>query len=203
MSIYGLGEHIPVMSESPSYCPAKTEKKDKEELKKQDSFSKAEENTETDNTKQIYKKDTALIEQLKNDTAKRKQQLMDLVEQSLSKQGKTYKKLCDMFKAIQTGELPVDPAEVEQAKADVAEDGYWSVKQTSNRLVSFAKALSGGDPSKADIMINAVEKGFQQATKAWGDDLPDICKETLQATKEKLNEWKNELHPEKGVEEEQ
>ena len=33
-----------------------------------------------------------------------------------------------------------------QAQKDIAEDGYWGVEQTSERLVSFAKALSGGDP---------------------------------------------------------
>ena len=33
---------------------------------------------------------------------------------------------------------------------DIAEDGYWGVEKTSDRILDFAKALSGGDKDKAD-----------------------------------------------------
>lgn len=150
--------------------------------------------TEGDSTKQIYTKDSSVVDRLKQDAQNRKQQLIHLVQKTLSKQGTTYNTLSDMFKAIKNGSLQVDPSAVEQAKKDVAEDGYWGVKQTSDRLVEFAKALSGGDASKAEEMIAAVEKGFKQATAAWGDKLPGICKDTLEATREKLTEWKEELN---------
>ena len=39
--------------------------------------------------------------------------------------------------------------------------------------------------------ISAIEKGFKQATKSWGEDLPDICQKTLEETKKKMNDWKN------------
>lgn len=149
---------------------------------------------QTDSTKQIYSKDNSIVERLKQDAAMRKQQLINLVQQSLSKQGKTYNTLADLFTAIQTGELKVDPAAIEQAKKDVAEDGYWGVEQTSDRLVEFAKALTGGDASKADEMIAAVEKGFEEATSAWGKTLPSICSDTVAATREKLKQWKEELN---------
>ena len=70
-------------------------------------------------------------------------------------------------------------------------DGYWGIKQTSDRMVSMAIALTGGDTDKADEMISAIEKGFKQATKSWGEDLPDICQKTLEETKKKMNDWKN------------
>lgn len=152
----------------------------------------------SDSTKQIYKKDSALVEKLKQDAQVRKQQLIDLVQKSISKQGKSYNTLCDLFTAIKNGEAEVDPVAVEQSKKDVAEDGYWGVKQTSDRFVEFAKALTGGDPSKADMMIEAVEKGFKEAEKAWGGKLPDICKQTIEATKEKLTKWKEELNVDKS-----
>lgn len=151
--------------------------------------------TEQDSTKKLYSKETATatIERLKQDAELRKQQLVELVQKSLSKQGTTYQSLSEMFQAIKDGSLPVDPAAIAQAQKDVAEDGYWGVKQTSDRLVEMAKALSGGDPSKAEEMMAAIEKGFDQATSAWGDELPSICKDTLEATREKMNEWKNSI----------
>lgn len=161
-----------------------------------DVYVKSEE-TISDSTKQIYTKDSSVVERLKQDAQNRKQQLIDLVQKTLSKQGTTYNTLSDIFNAIKNGSLQVDPSAVEQAKKDVAEDGYWGVKQTSDRLVEFAKALSGGDASKADEMIAAVEKGFEQATAAWGDELPDICKDTLEAVREKLTQWKEELNQNK------
>ncbi len=84
-----------------------------------------------------------------------------------------------------------DPATVAQAKKDIAEDGYWGVEQTSNRLVDMAIALSGGDKSKADLMMDSIKKGFEQATKAWGGELPDISQRTVDAAIEKLTKWRD------------
>ena len=59
------------------------------------------------------------------------------------------------------------------------------------RIVDFAKALSGNDPAKADKMIEAFKKGFQQATGSWGKKLPDISQRTYDAVMEKFDAWKN------------
>ncbi len=141
-------------------------------------------------TKVVYKQDTEAISHLKADAEKRTKQLRDLVEKMLLKQGQTFDE-ATMYQMLREGTLPVDTATAEQAKADIAEDGYWGVNQTSDRLVSFAKALTGGDPDKIDEIISAVKKGFEQATKTWGDGLPDICKQTLDATLDKLEKWRN------------
>lgn len=176
---------------------ADSDKKTKENSKnsqvKQDEYVKSEKGS-TDSTKQIYKRDNAIVEKLKLDAANRKQQLIDLVTKTISGQSKTYNTLAELFTDIKDGKLAVDPAAIEQAKKDVAEDGYWGVAQTSDRIVEFAKALTGGDPSKADEMIAAVEKGFEEATKAWGDKLPSICSDTVAAAREKLLKWKEELN---------
>ena len=118
----------------------------------------------------------------------RKQQLKDLVERTLGKQSEIF--TFANFNKFVTGEAQISAEEIEQAKADIAEDGYWGVEQTSERLYSFAYALAGGDASKADDMMAAIEKGYEQATKAWGNELPDICNRTLEATREKIEAWK-------------
>ncbi len=140
--------------------------------------------------KTTYKPNTALVEKLKADAEARTAQMRSLVEKMMMKQGQTVNGSMDYLMALKNGTLKVDAATRKQAQDDISEDGYWGVKQTSDRLVSFAKALTGGDPSKADEMMKAIEKGFKQATKAWGGDLPDICQKTLEATREKVNEWK-------------
>jgi hypothetical protein len=141
-------------------------------------------------SKKIYTQDTATIAQLKADSDRRAQQLRNLVEKMLLKQGETLKE-SDMYQLLREGKVPVDAETAAQAKQDISEDGYWGISQTSDRLVSFAKALTGGDPSKADEMIEAVKKGFDQATKAWGGDLPEISQKTLDTTLQKLNDWKD------------
>ena len=54
--------------------------------------------------------------------------------------------------------LTVDADTIAQAKKDIAEDGYWGVDQTSDRILDFAKALSGDDPDKADMLLEAFKK---------------------------------------------
>lgn len=41
-----------------------------------------------------------------------------------------------------------DPDTIKAAQESISEDGYWGVNKTSDRLVSMAIALSGGDTSK-------------------------------------------------------
>ena len=91
---------------------------------------------------------------------------------------------------IPCGNFTVDEETQKQAQADIAEDGYWGVEQTSDRILDFAKALSGNDPEKADLLIDAFKKGFEDATKSWGKDLPDISQRTY-AVLEKFDKWKN------------
>lgn len=151
-----------------------------------------EKSTDEGTKKVVYKQDTATISQLKADADKRTKQLRDLVEKMLLKQGQTFDE-STMYQMLREGKVPVDEETAAQAKKDIAEDGYWGVNQTSDRLVSFAKALTGGDPDKIDEMIDAVKKGFGEATKTWGDDLPDICKQTLDSTLSKLEDWRKSV----------
>lgn len=173
-----------------------TARKTSQEIKEDTPSAVYESNTQEGTKKTVYKQDTATISQLKADAEKRTKQLRDLVEKMLLKQGQSFDE-SNMYQLLREGKVSVDAETAAQAKADIAEDGYWGVNQTSDRLVSFAKALTGGDPDKVDEMINAVKKGFEQATKAWGGELPDICKQTLDTALDKLDKWKNESYSQK------
>ena len=159
-------------------------------------YEKAEE-TKTTTYNPNKKVDQTTIDQLKADAEARTAQLRDLVNKLITKQADTDKKaitsLADLFEAVKNGEIEVDPEDVEQAKKDVAEGGYWSVEETAKRLVDFAKAISGNDPSKAEEMRKAIDKGFGEATKSWGKDLPEISSKTHDRVNELLDDWKKEL----------
>lgn len=156
--------------------------------------------TESTSTAKIYKKDTATVKKLLADAEARRQQMEDLLNRTITKQGQTFgiankDDIWSMFNSKNIGKLEFSAKDIRQAQADVAEDGYWGVEQTSDRIVSFAFALTGGDPDKADEMMAAIEKGFKQATKSWGEKLPDISSKTMDAIKEKMDGWKNGTYP--------
>lgn len=132
-------------------------------------------------SKKTYKQDTAMIAKLKADADARTSQFKSLVEKMLTSQGKTFNNANDIWKTLASGDFTVDPATKAQAQADIAEDGYWGVSQTSQRILDFATALTGGDPSKIEKMRSAFQKGYEQAEKTWGGKLPDISKKTYDA----------------------
>ena len=146
---------------------------------------------ESGESEKVVKRDDETIKRMTADLEQRKAQLRNLVEQMLSKQSKTYASLKELLTAVKDGEIEIDPEVQKQAEEDVSENGYWGVEQTSERLVSFAKALSGSNPEYADQLIDAVKQGFKEAEEAWGGELPEISKQTLDATIKKLESWRD------------
>ncbi len=144
----------------------------------------------TDSAKKTYTPDVNLINKLKADADERTSQLRNLVEQLMTKQAGTYNKANDIWSFLRDGNFTVDPATKAQAQKDISEDGYWGVKQTSDRIIEFATALTGGDPDKIESMRAAFEKGFKQAEKTWGGKLPDISQRTYEAVMEKFDKLK-------------
>lgn len=142
---------------------------------------------------------SAIVAKLQADADARLSSLKSLVEKLFTKQSKTFAwanstntDLMDdssFWNAIRTGNFEVDATTAAQAKEDISENGYWGVTQTSDRLVDFAKALTGGDSSKIEEMRNAIKKGFEEAKKLWGGELPEISQKTYDATMEKLDKW--------------
>ncbi len=146
----------------------------------------------TSSTKKTYKPDTALINKLKADAEARTSQLRSLVEQMMTKQSTAYGNANDIWSFLRNGDYKVDPATKAQAQADIAEDGYWGVKQTSDRIIQFATGLTGGDPDKIEEMREAFQKGYKMAEKKWGGELPGICQQTYDAVMKKFDDLASE-----------
>lgn len=132
---------------------------------------------------------SALVNQLKADQQNRQQQLISYVKEMMSGQANAFGQATDMWKFLASGNYEVDPETKAQAQEDISEDGYWGVKQTSQRLFDFASALAGDDVEKMEKMQKAIEKGFKLATKDWGQDLPSISRDTLDATNKMFEDY--------------
>lgn len=190
-----------ISTNQPSATSAKKDVKSKT-----DTVSNAKSESKFDETAAVYEKSdssksinqkvnstsdrTAIVEALKADAEARYNQLMEIVRNSINGQGNSFANANGLKSLFEN--ITVDAETIAQAKKDIAEDGYWGVKQTSDRILDFAKALSGNDPDKAEELLDAFKKGFEQATKSWGDKLPPICQDTYDAVVEKFESWRNE-----------
>lgn len=134
-----------------------------------------------DKTKLSENDRKTIVAQLKAEQEKRQSQLVNLVKDMISKQSNTYGAANNIWGFLAKGNFTVDAETKAQAQKDISEDGYWGVKQTSERILSFATALAGDDPKNLEKMRDAFLKGYKQAEETWGGKLPDISKRTYDA----------------------
>lgn len=76
-----------------------------------------------------------------------------------------------------------------EASAMIEEGGYFSIEETAARLLDFAVAITGGDPAQIDLMRDAVQRGFDQAERLFGGEMPEISHQTLAAVMNGFDEW--------------
>lgn len=135
---------------------------------------------------------SALVKQLQADQQSRQQSLVNIAQKMMQGQAKSYSLASGddaVWKFLAKGDYTVDAATKAQAQRDISEDGYWGVKQTSQRLFDFASALAGDDVDKMKEMQAAMEKGFRKATGAWGRDLPSISRNTMDAANKLFEDY--------------
>jgi hypothetical protein len=134
----------------------------------------------------IYKPNISKMNQLWEETEKSTENLRNLVNELFQKQGLEFEKLLEKNEKIEI------PEELRlEAERLVSEDGEFGIEKVSDRIIEFAKAVSGGDPSKIDELKEAVEKGFEEAEKILGE-LPEISSKTYDRIMEKFDDWESE-----------
>jgi len=85
--------------------------------------------------------------------------------------------------------VEIDDETRAEAQRLISEDGEFGIENTANRLFEFAKAVSGNDKTKINELKAAIEQGYRAVEKAFGGELPEICKKTIERTMEKLDQW--------------
>ena len=148
-------------------------------------------NTSSGETELHSKGNPALVEQLKADLERRTKQMLDMVRDMLGKQGKNVSD-DGIWRTLASGNFQVDAKTRAEAQKNIAEDGYWGVEQTSDRIVQFAIGLAGSSPEMLDKMEAAFEQGYAEAEKKWGGALPSISQQTRTRVHEKFEELRRQ-----------
>ncbi|MCL2387879.1 MAG: hypothetical protein FWC89_10085 [Defluviitaleaceae bacterium] len=86
-------------------------------------------------------------------------------------------------------DIEITPEMRAEANEMLGEGGYFSVEETAARMLDFAVALTGGDPARIEVMRDAVQRGFAQAERMFGGELPEISHQTLEAVMNGFDEW--------------
>lgn len=200
MSVSAVNANTAVQTYSNDYAaskPAEKTESGKTEAGAVYEASKGEEKKATYSVNKMSKEErSALVSKLQADAESRQSQLVSMVQKMMSQQANAYGQANDIWKFLASGKAKVDPATRAQAQADIAEDGYYGVKQTASRLFDFASALAGDDVEKMKEMQAAIEKGFKKAEKTWGGKLPGISYDT----KEAVNKMFDDYYSAMGVE---
>ena len=152
-----------------------------------DKFEKSEVAKDATYQKPVFNRDEDTIARIKAEVDQAQSNLRNLVKRLLEKQGMTFNDL-----KIDGEDIKIDEETRIEAQKSIDEGGEFSVESVSDRMVDFAKAISGGDKSKIGLLRDAIEKGFKEAEKAFGGELPEISHKTLARTMEKLDAWENE-----------
>jgi hypothetical protein len=137
------------------------------------------------------KVDQKTIQQLWDESEKAHAQLKQIVTALLKRQGLEFQEIKVIYPE-EIKELTVDDIAQKEAQALLEEGGDLSTGKVSDRIVEFAKAISGGDKTKYNLLKAAIDDGFEAAGIEFGDELPGICAETYRLTMEKLDAWAKE-----------
>jgi len=134
--------------------------------------------------------DPAKISELWKETNHAGEAVRKLIASALGKEDATGQG----FWAIRARGVKLSEADRAQAQELISEEGFFGVKQTTARIMDFAKALVGEGASERQIenMRAAVQKGFDEVARMFGgfDKLPDVTKQTHEAIMKAFDEWK-------------
>jgi hypothetical protein len=114
--------------------------------------------------------------------------LRDLVQKLIVGQQSNSPMVDITIQVLGNGSVSMTQAEAQEA---IGENGDWGVNAVSDRIVDFAKQVSGGDTSKLQVLKDAIDRGFAGAKKTLGGKLPDISTQTYDAVMSKLDDWAN------------
>ena len=142
---------------------------------------------------------TSLVQQLAADQEMRTNQFLGLVTKALGHQASEFENANAMpsvdnqgvWHFLASGNYTVDLQTKTSAQEAVSENGYYGVARTSQRLFDFASSIAGDDQELMKTLQSAIQKGYDDAEEAWVGKLPDISRDTLEATSRLFDNYFN------------
>ena len=75
----------------------------------------------------------------------------------------------------------------------ISENGFFGIVNTADRIASFVLNGAGDDVERLKAGREGAAKGFEDAKKIWGGELPEISQKTIEKTLETLDKKITEL----------
>ncbi len=91
-----------------------------------------------------------------------------------------YQEFQDFLEGIEYEGPSIASLSQEEAAELVSEDGFFGIKQTSERIAQFVISGSGEDEELLREGRKGILQGFKDAEEMWGGKLPDIAYETIE-----------------------
>lgn len=135
--------------------------------------------------KSVKKSDVEEVQRLIKENERKQEEFKEFIKSLIADQGETYN--LTLFGQ----KLNVTLEAAEKAQKSISDGGEYSVESVATNIINMAKALSGGDSSKIGKLKEGFLKGFKEAEKAWGGELPDISKKTYDEVLKRFDEWEN------------
>ena len=88
---------------------------------------------------------------------------------------------------------PILELSSDEAKDLVSEEGFFGVKNTSDRVAGFVLSFAGDDLDILQKGRDGVVQGFEEAKKMFGGELPEISYKTQERTLALIDEKMNSL----------
>jgi len=88
---------------------------------------------------------------------------------------------------------PITELSVKEAEDLLSEDGFFGINQTSQRVSDFVLNFAGDDLELLEKGREGIIKGFQEAEKLFGGELPEISYKTQERTLSLIDEKINSL----------
>lgn len=115
--------------------------------------------------------------------------LAEYMTQVSSESRTTFSTQADTFSLADIGYTgkPIGDLSQDEASALVAEDGFFGIAQTSERIADFVVNGAGDDLEKLQAGRSGMLQGFAEAEQLWGGKLPEISYTTMQKALEKVD----------------
>lgn len=186
-----------------------------EEAEEAEEAEKTEDTDETDETDDTDEVSSEEVDELLEATEEQNRQFAMFMSKSLDNQNKntmlassTYNgfgsnytssfytsdlksDVWSLKQGLEDGSITVSQDTIDKAQELTGEGGYYSAEETADRIVDFAKTISGGDITKAPMLRNAVDDAFEDVAEMWGgmENTLQVTQDTYELVMDGFDEW--------------
>jgi len=106
---------------------------------------------------------------------------------------KNYQEFQDFLQNIGYDGPKIGELSQDEAKELVADDGFFGVDKTSQRLSDFVIQGAGDNEEMLRAGRSGLLEGMKQAEQMWGGDLPEISQKTMEKAIENIDKYMSDL----------